>query len=96
MDPTMVAQSSGLEAWLAANGALIQVCLYGAQFVYWVAMTVFVGYAVVQYKRWVNFQMGVGKSGALRKSEQAGGAQALDAESPKAEAKGVSVDEFVE
>ena len=55
-----------------------------AEFAYWIAMIIFVGYAVIQLKRWVNFQLGVGASGQLRKDAAA-----------KADTD-VSVDEFVE
>jgi hypothetical protein len=49
-------------------------------------MLLFVGYAVWQFKRWVNFQMGVGKSGQL--SSQNAAENSAD--------KSVKVEEFVE
>jgi hypothetical protein len=57
-----------------------------AQVLYWLGMLLFVGYAVWQFKRWVNFQMGVGKSGQL--SSQNAAENSAD--------KSVKVEEFVE
>lgn len=84
MDPTMIAeQPTGLVGWIMVNG---QVVAFIAQILYWLAMTVLLAYAVWQYKRWVNYTLGVGRSGKLRSGE--------DVE-PKTDKK-VSVEEFVE
>jgi membrane protein implicated in regulation of membrane protease activity len=77
-----VAAPTGFIGWVMANG---QMLVFFAQLAYWFFMVFFLGYAVFQYKRWVNFQMGIGKSGQLRK----------DAEKADSGTK-VSVDEFVE
>lgn len=71
-----------LNTWISTNGNVI---FFFAQLLYWAGLVLFAGYAVVQYKRWVNYQMGVGKSGQLRLDAQAG------SKSDK-----VSVDKFVE
>ncbi|MDZ4168070.1 MAG: hypothetical protein U1E26_00245 [Coriobacteriia bacterium] len=84
MDPTMIAeQPTGLVGWIMANG---QVVAFIAQIFYWFAMIVLLAYAVWQYKRWVNFTLGVGRSGKLRTGE--------DVESDSKQK--VSVEEFVE
>jgi len=77
-----VAAPTGLTGWVMANG---QILLFFAQLAYWFFMVVFLGYAVAQYKRWVNYQLGTGHSGQLRN-------KSVDA-APKSE---VSVEEFVE
>lgn len=86
MDPTLIAeQPTGFIAWIMANG---QIVAFFAQLIYWMGMLVLLGYAVWQYKKWVNFQLGIGKSGQLR----------AEGDTPAAESKAVkpSVDEFVE
>lgn len=89
MDPTLIAeQPTGLVGWIMANG---QVVAFIAQILYWFLMTVLLAYAVWQYKRWVNFQLGVGRSGKLN---PAMGSDSAD-ESTSAD-KAVSVEEFVE
>lgn len=45
------------------NGQLVA---FFAQLVYWIGMLVILFYAVWQFKRWVNFQLGTGRSGKLR------------------------------
>jgi len=82
MDPTLAAEPSGILGWISQYGNVV---FFFAQIIYWFGILVFFGYAVAQYKRWVNFQMGVGKSGELRKAEETAGGS-----------KTVSVDEFVE
>lgn len=59
---------------------ILQMVSFISQIVYWIGMVVFVGYGVAQFKRWVNFQLGVGRSGQLRQTPS----------------NSVSVDEFVE
>jgi hypothetical protein len=82
MDPNLIAeQPSGFYAWIMQYG---QVVAFVAQMVYWAGMLVLLFYAVWQYKRWVNFQLGTGRSGQLRDADD----EAL-ADKP-------SVDEFVE
>ena len=71
-----------MPAWLIQNSQMI---FFLAQLAYWFFMVVFFGYAVAQFKRWVNFQLGTGHSGQLSAAE---GARAEKAE--------VNVDEFVE
>ncbi len=87
MDGMAVTETSGLYNWIMTNG---QVIYFFAQVGYWVLMVVLVAYAVAQYKRWVNFQLGTGRSGQLR-------ADAPQADSGTADSKEpVSVEEFVE
>ena len=86
MDPSTAAAAAtptGLTAWVMANG---QILLFFAQLAWWLCTAVFLGYAVAQYKRWVNFQLGIGHSGRLR---------AVEADEP-ADDTDVNVDEFVE
>jgi len=63
-----------------------QMLYYLTQVIYWIGMLVFAGYAVAQFKRWVNFQLGVGHSGQLRKAEGA----------EPASTGTISVEEFVD
>ena len=58
------------------------VVYFFAQVLYWLLIVVFLGYAVAQYKRWVNFQLGTGRSGKLKDEVPA--------------EKSVSVEEFVD
>ena len=63
MDPTLVsAEPAGLYGWIMANG---QIIAFFGQLIYWSACCSCC-LAVWQYKRWVNFQLGVGRSGQLR------------------------------
>jgi hypothetical protein len=66
MDPTLVSQPGGFYGWILQYG---QVIAFIAQMVYWMGILVLLGYAVWQYKRWVNFQLGTGRSGKLREGE---------------------------
>jgi len=92
MDPNagMVAQpaTSGLIDWITQYGNVVA---FFAQIFYWLAIVVLLAYAVVQYKRWVNYTLGTGKSGKLRT-----GADEADVAAPKAKKKPVSIEEFVE
>ena len=94
MDPTLVsAEPAGLYGWIMSNG---QIIAFFAQIIYWFGMLLLLFYAVWQYKRWVNFQLGIGRSGKLRDAADAsgdGGAKPNDAAGKGAEP---SVDEFVE
>ena len=84
MDGLVAEQPTGLVGWILENG---QVVAFVAQLLYWLLMIVLLAYAVWQYKRWVNFQLGTGRSGKLRAGDHA----------PAAEEKAaVSVEEFVE
>jgi hypothetical protein len=79
MDPTAIMeQPSGFYAWIMEYG---QIVAFLAQIIYWTGMLVLLFYAVWQFKRWVNFQLGTGRSGKLRDADAD--------EKP-------SVDEFVE
>ena len=71
-----------MTAWIVQNSQMI---FFFAEIAYWFFMVVFFGYAVVQFKRWVNFQLGTGHSGQLRH----------DAATRDSGGK-VNVDEFVE
>lgn len=82
MDPSLVSEPGGFLTWVSTYGNVV---FFFAQIIFWAGILLFTGYAVVQYKRWVNFQMGVGKSGALR-----------DKAADKGSDKKVSVDKFVE
>jgi len=73
----------GFLTWVSTYGNVV---FFFAQVLFWFGMLLFAGYAVFQYKRWVNYQMGVGKSGALRDKNLAD--QTADTK--------VSVDKFVE
>jgi len=89
MDPNAVAAttsaSSGLLDWISQYGSFVA---FFAQILYWTLLIVLLGYAVFQYKRWVNFQLGTGRSGKLRNP---------DADAPAEQsASTVSVEEFVE
>lgn len=90
MDGTVVAETSALYDWIASNG---QVVYFFAQVGYWLFMVLLVGYAVAQYKRWVNFQLGTGHSGKLRNDINADQA-VVEADKPKREP--IQVEEFVE
>jgi hypothetical protein len=86
MDPSLIAQQQAAQAptfQMQFQEAMFYIGPI-AQVAYWLGMLLFVGYAVVQYKRWVNFQMGVGKSGALNTAKTVAADEA------------VKVDEFVE
>jgi|GEM_PF-2297158 len=85
MDATAAAATqSGLTTWVMSNG---QIVLFFSQLAYWFFMVVFIGYGVAQYKRWVNFQLGTGHSGQLRR----------DGVKPTADDEHViSIEEFVE
>jgi len=83
MDPTAIAEPSGILGWVANYGNVV---FFFAQLAYWLCIVVLLGYAVAQYKRWVNYQLGTGKSGKLRTEAAAG----------KTAEKSVSVEEFVE
>jgi hypothetical protein len=96
MDPNAAAvaaqpATSGFVDWITQYGNIVA---FVGQILYWVALIVLLAYAVAQYKRWVNFQLGTGKSGRLRTGE------ATDADEAPAKkqkpAKSVSVEEFVE
>lgn len=90
MDPSLIAeQPGGLYGWILQYG---QVVAFIAQLIYWVGILVLLGYAVAQFKRWVNFQLGTGRSGALRSGatpESQGEAEDAGEEKP-------SVEEFVD
>ncbi len=91
MDPNILAAqpaSSGLIDWITQYGNIVA---FFAQILYWVALVVLLAYAVVQYKRWVNYQLGTGRSGKLR----TGAADDSDA-APTAKKQPVSIEEFVE
>jgi hypothetical protein len=60
---TIAAEPTGLYGWILANG---QIIAFFAQLVYWIGILVLLFYAVWQYKRWVNFQLGTGRSGKLK------------------------------
>ena len=66
MDPTLVSEPGGIVGWISTYGNVIY---FFAQILYWLLIVVFLGYAVAQFKRWVNYQLGTGASGKL-KSEQ--------------------------
>lgn len=76
-----------------------QIIAFFAQIAYWVIMLVLLGYAVWQYKRWVNYQLGTGRSGKLReeaeRAESEMGEQELEGAAADEE-KAVPVEEFVE
>ena len=69
------AEPTGLYGWILQYG---QVVAFIAQMVYWLGILVLLGYAVWQFKRWVNFQLGTGRSGRLRTEQEAGTAPSVD------------------
>ncbi len=77
-------QPTGLIGWVLENG---QIVAFFAQIAYWLLLVVLLAYAVWQYKRWVNFQLGTGRSGQLRAD---GDDVATDSK------RAVSVEEFIE
>jgi len=87
-----VQASGGFVEWIMVNG---QVVAFVAQILYWLFMIVLLAYAVWQYKRWVNFQLGTGRSGALRAANNAD-AEAHEAKAETKADKAVDVEEFVE
>ena len=100
MDPNAAAaaiapQATTLVAWITQYGNIVA---FFAQLVYWVALIVLLAYAVAQYKRWVNYQLGIGRSGKLRRDLVADD-EAVSAPAPATKSKKkkpVSVEEFVE
>lgn len=66
MEGLIAQQPSGLIGWVSQYG---QVVFFFAQLAYWLMLVILIGYAVAQFKRWVNYQLGTGKSGALRQAE---------------------------
>ena len=85
MEDLYYAESGGLVDWVNNYGNVVY---FFGQVLFWLGLLIFLGYAVFQYKRWVNYQLGTGKSGELRKAE-------TDA-TATSDAKKVSVDQFVE
>ena len=89
MDPNAIAAAQqpagGLIEWITAYGNIVA---FFAQMLYWFALVVLLAYAVVQYKRWVNYTLGTGRSGKLRTGESSAPAKPAE--------KAVSVEEFVE
>lgn len=81
-------QPGGFIGWVLEYG---QIVAFIAQIFYWAGILLLLGYAVWQFKRWVNFQLGTGRSGQLR----TGDAGAPVATVPT-EKKSVSVEEFVD
>lgn len=83
MDPSLIAaeEPAGLYGWIMQYGSVVA---FIAQIVYWLALVILLAYAVWQFKRWVNFQLGVGRSGKLRTDVLAD------------DEKAVAVDEFVD
>ena len=98
MDPNALAAAqpapTGFIAWITQYGNVVA---FVGQIVYWIALIVLLAYAVWQYKRLVNFQLGTGRSGQLRPAhfEDADDASA-PALAKKSKNKTVSVEEFVE
>ncbi len=80
MEDLYYAESGGLVDWVNNYGNVVY---FFGQLLFWLGLLLFIGYAVFQYKRWVNYQLGIGKSGELRKAAEA-------------DAEKVSVDQFVE
>lgn len=82
MDPNLISAEAptGIVGWFMEYGSI---AYFFAQVTYWLILVVLVFYAVWQFKRWVNFQLGVGRSGKLRE------------DLPNADEK-VAVEEFVD
>lgn len=100
MDPTALAAAqaapTGFVAWITQYGNIVA---FVGQLAYWIALIVLLAYAVWQYKRWVNFQLGTGRSGRLRAEhadDDAGAPAPAPAAAKKPKKKPVSVEEFVE
>jgi hypothetical protein len=77
-------QPGGFVEWLMEWGGVIQ---FFGQLIFWLGILLLLGYAVWQFKRWVNYQLGTGRSGRLRDGAVAG---------ERVESKEVSVEEFVD
>ena len=82
-----LAKGTALYNWIMINGQMIA---FFAQLVYWIGILVIGFYAVWNYKKWVNYQMGVGRSGQLRAEQESAAPAPVETKSD------VSVDEFVE
>jgi hypothetical protein len=81
MDPSLVSSDpGGLVGWFMNYGSI---AFFFVQVLYWAILATLAFYAVWQFKRWVNFQLGTGRSGKLRE------------DSPSADEK-VAVEEFVD
>lgn len=89
MDPSLLAQQpTGFMGWFAQYGQVLYIMVNLA---YWIGTLILLGYAVWQFKRWVNFQLGTGRSGALRTDN----GSSNETDDAKAEKK-PSVEEFVD
>lgn len=80
MPTTTSATPGGFIGWVLTYG---QIVLFFAQIIFWAGVLLFAGYYVATYKRFTNWQMGIGAAGKLR--------EAAEETSPE-----ISVDEFVE
>ena len=83
MEDLIYSESGGLIDWVNNYGNVVY---FFGQILFWLGLLIFLGYAVFQYKRRVNYQLGTGKSGELRKAEK-------DATT---DTEKVSVDQFVD
>ena len=95
MDAAVTQQSvSALDTWVQNNGTLLQLISFGAQILFWLGMLAILLYAVMQFRRWVNFAT----AGAVPASESAGApADESYAETKKAKNEdAIKIEEFVE
>ena len=85
MDPNLISAPAqpALLVWIQTYGNVV---LFIAQILYWAGLLVFAGYFVATYKRYTNFQMGLG-------SFAPGAGEKKDSET---KSEKVSVEEFVE
>jgi hypothetical protein len=84
MDPSLISAQPQVETFQMKFQEVMYYVGPISQVLYWLGMLLFVGYAVVQYKRWVNFQLGIGRSGQLNTEKSAKSTEPI------------KVDEFVE
>jgi len=67
VEDLIYSESGGLIDWVNNYGNVVY---FFGQILFWLGLLIFLGYAVFQYKRWVNYQLGTGKSGELRKAQK--------------------------
>ncbi|NTU70737.1 MAG: hypothetical protein HGB10_02810 [Coriobacteriia bacterium] len=91
------AAPGGIIGWVMQYGNVV---FFFAQVAYWFFMVLFIGYAVAQFKRWVNFQLGTGASGQLRDAAAADVDEDEDdddaGEDSRDSKSEVSIEEFVD
>lgn len=80
-------------SWILQNG---QIVLFFAQMLYWLGILIFAGYAVATYKRYTNWQMGMGSFAEKDDDENKSDKPADKDSSSGKKSEKVSVEDFVE